>query len=253
MTSGKDSSKCWKNTGRVVTASVKTILKAQLMSVLVTIGGPLSRALKDLRDLEPENTQIYGASWQQLPHLMMSPSEDRFLFSTEIISKTQTCECVCVCGISLPPSLSVSLSVASEPSVCSGCVSYVATFLCVVNGGIPGAAVIITGSPHLTWDPASSVMDTFSPSLRWEIPCPGPCALEDYHPGLPLAIPFLVGEEFRRTRKCIWDLEASSAQLPPEGGPHSWCVPLTPRSGHGVAVSKAGVGGGVMELRHGGS
>ena len=89
----------------------------------------------------------------------MSPSEDRFLFSTEIISKTQTCECVCVCvcGISLPPSFSVSLSVASEPSICSGCVSYVATFLCVVNGGIPGAAVIITGSPHLTWDPASSV------------------------------------------------------------------------------------------------
>lgn len=71
---------------------------------------------------------------------------------------------------------------------------------------------ILPGTQH----PQSWTLSLLAPD---EGPCPGPCAL-GCHPGLPLAIPFLVGEEFRRTRKCIWDLEASSAQLPPEGGPH---------------------------------
>lgn len=149
-------------------------------------------------------------------------------------------------------SLSLCLSVASEPSMCSDCMSYIATFMCVVNGGIPGTPVIITGSPHLTWDPASSVMDTFSPSPRWAIPCPVPCALEDYHPGLPLAIPFLVGEEFRRARKCIWDLEASSAQLPLRVD-HIADVYPNPKKWPWSGCFQSEGGGGVMELRHGGS
>ena len=159
---------------------------------------------------------------------------------------------VCVCVWHFSPSLFLCLS------VCSLWAKYMlwlcelrSHFLVCGEWGYPWSSSHNNRVTTSYLGPSILSMDTFSPSLRWEIPCPGPCALEYYHPGLPLAIPFLVGEEFRRTRKCIWDLEASSAQLPPEGGPHSWCVPLTPRSGHGVAVSKEGVGEGVMELRHG--
>lgn len=95
---GKDhNGKGWKNLGSIATTSLESTLKAQLKPILVTAGWPLSRAFKELGAQDQKAPTCMGLPDKKLPHSTTVPCEDRFLFTIETISKTQTMVCVCVC------------------------------------------------------------------------------------------------------------------------------------------------------------
>lgn len=71
-----------------MTTSVKTTLKAPLMLVLVTVGWPLSGALKELGAQNQKAPTFMGHPDKQLPHSTMAPCENRFLFTIETVCKT---------------------------------------------------------------------------------------------------------------------------------------------------------------------